>query len=95
MYGVVRRWQADPTTLQDFAQRIPDAVPELQEIPGFVSFSVVIAADTLVSLSVFEDKTGADASTALARRYSLEQWTDLHLNPPEVIGGDVAVHAMR
>lgn len=93
MYGVIRRWQADATTLQDFVQRIQGVLPELRQIQGFVSYNVVLAGDTLVSLSIYQDKAGADESTALARRYSLEQWTDLKLNPPEITSGEVPVHA--
>ncbi len=93
MYGVIRRWRADAATLQDFVQRIQGVLPELQAIEGFVSYSVVIEGDTLVSTSIYQDKAGADASTALARRYSLEEWTDLKVNAPEITSGEVAVHA--
>ncbi len=93
MYGVIRRWRADAATLQDFVQRIQGVLPELQAIEGFVSYSVVIEGDTLVSTSIYQDKAGADASTALARRYSLEEWTDLKVNAPEITSGEVAIHA--
>ncbi len=93
MYGVVRRWRADAATLQDFAQRIQGVLPELQAIQGFVSYSVVMEGDSLVSTSIYQDKAGADASTALARRYAQEQWTDLKLSAPEITSGEVTVHA--
>jgi hypothetical protein len=93
MYGVVRRWRADSATLQELVQRIQRVLPELQAIEGFVSYSAVTEGDTLVSTSIYQDQVGADASTALARRYSLEEWTDLQLTAPEVTSGDVVVHA--
>ena len=95
MYGVVRRWRADAATLQDFVQRIQGVLPELQAIQGFVSYSAIIEGDTLVSTSIYEDKAGADASTALARRYAFEQWTDLKLGAPEITSGEVVVHGLH
>ena len=93
MYGVVRRWQADAATLQDFVQRIQGVLPELQAIQGFVSYSAIMEGNTLVSTSIYQDKAGADASTTLARRYTQEQWTDLQVSAPEITSGEVAVHA--
>jgi quinol monooxygenase YgiN len=93
MYGVVRRWQAEPSTLQAFVHRIHGALPELRQISGFVSYDVIVAGDTLISTSIYQDKDGADQSTELARRYTREQWTDLKLNPPDITSGEVAVHA--
>lgn len=95
MYGVVRRYQGDAATLQDFAQRIQGVVPEVQQVQGFVSYNVVVAGDTLVSMSIYQDKTGADRSTEIARQYALERWSDLKLNPPAITGGDVPVHAAQ
>jgi len=92
MYGVVRRYQGEAAALQDFAQRIPGVLPELQQIQGFVSYNVVLAGDTLVSLSIYQDKAGADRSTEVARQYALERWSDLKLNPPEITEGDVTAH---
>ncbi len=92
MYGVARRYQGDATTLQDFAQRIQGVVPELQQVQGFVSYNVVLAGDTLVSMSIYHDKAGADQSTEIARQYALERWSDLKLNPPEITAGDVVAH---
>ncbi len=92
MFGVVRRFQADAATLQDFAQRIQGVLPELQQIQGFVSYNVVLSGDTLVSLSIYQDKAGADQSTEVARQYALERWSDLKLNAPEITEGDVTAH---
>lgn len=94
MYGVVRRVQADATTLQEFVQRIQGVVPELQQVHGFVSFTVLVSGDTLVSISIYQDKAGADQSTAIALRYVRDEWVDLKLNPPEITSGDVPVHAI-
>jgi hypothetical protein len=95
MYGVIRRWRGDPVTLQDFVGRIRGVLSELQAIEGFVSYDLVVSGDTLVSTSIYQDRAGADASTALARRYSLEQWTDLKLSSPEVTSGEVPVHSTK
>jgi quinol monooxygenase YgiN len=92
MYGVVRQYQADPAALQDMVQRIRGVLPELQQIQGFVSYDVVESGSTLITVSIYGDKAGADASTEVARRYVQEQWSDLKVNPPQITAGDVPVH---
>ncbi len=92
MYGVVRRYQADATTLQDFVQRIQGVKEVVTQIPGFVSYNVVAAGDTVITLSIYQDKAGADASTAAARDYALVRWADLKLAPFEITSGEIAVH---
>jgi quinol monooxygenase YgiN len=93
MYGVVRQYQADPNALQDLVQRIRGVVPELQQIQGFVSYDVVVSGSTLISISIYGDKAGADESTELARRYVQERWSDLKVNPPQITEGDIPLHA--
>jgi len=95
MYGVVRRYDGDPKVLRDFAQRVQGVVEELRQIPGFVSYDVVVTGETLISLSIYEDQAGADASTELSRKYAFNEWTDLKLNPAEVTSGEIVVHAAR
>ena len=92
MYGVVRQWRADVATLQDFVQRIQSALPEVEAIPGFVSYDAVLSGNTLITVSVYQDQAGADAWIALAQRYVLEQWTDLNLGTPQVTNGEVVLH---
>jgi quinol monooxygenase YgiN len=93
MYGVVRQYTADPATLRDLTGRIEKVVTVLQGIQGFISYDVVVAGNTLIAISIYADKAGADESTATARRYVQEEWSDLTIDPPEVTEGEVPVHA--
>jgi quinol monooxygenase YgiN len=93
MYGVVRQYTADPATLEDLAGRIEKVLSVIQAIQGFVSYDVVVSGNTLIAISVYADKAGADESTTTARHYVQEEWSDLSIDPPRVTEGEVPVHA--
>jgi hypothetical protein len=46
----------------------------------------------MASLSVFEDKAGADASVAFAHKWVAENGPHLFPNPPRVTEGNVVAH---
>jgi len=65
-------------------------IPQLEHIPGFVAYYWIDAGDgVMASLSVFEDKDGADKSVELAGDWVRENAAELIPNPPEVIEGTV------
>ena len=91
MYITIRRFRIDPDVMDEVIDLAKDKfLPELAAIPGFKAFYHLRAAeDTLVSVSVFEDKTGADASNRLSQECVKDHFADLLPEPPEVIEGEV------
>ena len=65
-------------------------IPHLEHIPGFVAYYWIDAGDgVMASLSVFDDKDGADKSVELARDWVRENAAELIPNPPKVTEGAV------
>ena len=65
-------------------------IPQLEHIPGFVAYYWIDAGDgVMASLSVFDDKDGADKSVELARDWVRENAAELIPNPPKVTEGAV------
>ncbi|MBI2706019.1 MAG: hypothetical protein HYX32_12130 [Actinobacteria bacterium] len=63
----------------------------LGAIPGFRAYYLVKADDgATISVSVYEDKAGVDASTVAARDWIAANLPDLAVGPPEVVAGDAA-----
>jgi hypothetical protein len=66
----------------------------IREVPGFVNYNVVDAGGgTLVTISVFEDQSGAEESNNRAA-----EWIQQHNlgslipNRPQITAGEVVVH---
>ena len=91
MYVTIRRFKVAPDVIDeviDLAKK--EFLPELVAIPGFKAFYQLHAGeDVLVSVSVFADKTGADASNRLSIECVKDHLADLLPEPPEIIEGEV------
>ena len=98
MYATIRRYTPkagtlDPKALTGLKRRIEDGfAPTLQEIRGFHGYYVVnVGNKELVSIGLFDDKTGATESTRRAAEFVKKDPMKDQLGSPEVREGDVLV----
>ena len=70
-----------------------DFVPLLKKAKGFVRYYWLnTGAGEGASLSVFEDKAGADESIHIAADFVKAELSELMIQKPEVIEGEVKAH---
>lgn len=97
MYATIRRYTPkgtiDQKALDEFKHRLEEKfLPAAQEIPGFHAYYVVNAGNKeLVSISVFEDKTGASESTRRAAEFVQKDPLKDRMGSPEVSEGELLV----
>jgi hypothetical protein len=93
MYSTVRRYEG-VTDSAEAARRVADGfIPLLKTIPGFVSYYFIDAgAGVMASVSVFEDRAGAEASNDQAAGWVADNLADLVTSPPTVTPGEVVAH---
>ena len=65
----------------------------IRSIKGFVSYSLVRTADGGFSVSVFQDKAGADESVKVARDWIEKNASNTGVGAPTVSEGTVIIHA--
>lgn len=96
MYATVRRYEG-VTDPGEAGRRVNEGfVPLLNEIPGFVSYCWVDAGNgVMISTSVFEDSTGAEASNRRAADWVRENLAPLLPNPPQITAGEVVAFTAR
>jgi hypothetical protein len=96
MYAAVRRYEGINDD-DEAARLVRDSfMPQLEHVPGFVAYYWIDAGDGLMaSLSVFEDKAGADESVKFAHKWIEENAPNLFPNPPEVTEGLVVASDTR
>ena len=93
MYATVRRYQGITDTAEAGRRVAEKFVPLLKEIPGFVAYYWVDAGDgVMASMTVYEDRAGAEASNEKAAAWVRESAQDLYTHPPEVTPGEVVAH---
>lgn len=95
MYAAVRRYEGIIDDAEAARLVRDNFLPQLDDIPGFIAYYWIDAgAGTMASLSVFEDKDGADRSVDLARDWIVENAPNLFPNPPQVTEGRVVAHEL-
>jgi hypothetical protein len=97
MYATIRRYTPKGGTLtkskvEEFQHRIEQGfLPIVQEVPGFHCYYVLGGEKELVSVSIFESRSGAQESSKRAAEFvRTDPLKDL-LGTPEVVEGDLLV----
>ena len=93
MYTVIRRYKTDPSSIDEIVRRAGEGfVPIISSAPGFVSYRILDAGNgELITVSVFEDQAGGEASVSMAAGWVRENLASLVPNPPEVTGGQARI----
>src|SRR5215212_9053170 len=95
MHAAIRQYQVAPGSVdEEMIRRINEGfLPIIQEASGFRAYYALDAGDgRFATVSVFEDRAGAEESTRLAADWIKENMASLFPNPPEVLQGEVVVH---
>ncbi len=97
MFATIRRYTpkgtVDKRALDELKQRIENGfVPTVQEVRGFHCYYAVNVDDKeLVTIGIFEDRTGATESTRRAAEFVKKDPLKDQLGSPEVIEGEMLV----
>lgn len=91
MHAVIRGYSgAGSKELFDLLEANKTGVEELiRAVPGFVSYSLIRTADGGVSVTVCQDKSGADESVRVARDWVQKNASALRTNPPSISEGSI------
>jgi hypothetical protein len=88
MYAAVRRYEGITDDAEAGRLVRESFMPLLEEVGGFIAYYWIDAGEgTMASLSVFEDKAGADESVTVAHQWVEDNAAALFPNPPRVTEG--------
>jgi hypothetical protein len=93
MYAVVRNYSgAGAKKLFDLLeQRKADVEAVIRKVPGLMSYTLLRSGDGGVSVTVCQDKAGADESLKVARDWIQKNAANTGASPPAVMEGSVVV----
>ena len=98
MFATIRRYKPksgtfDKKAIDGLKGRIESSfVPSVQEIPGFHSYYVLnVGGKELISIGLFEDRTGATESTRRAAEFVKKDPIKDQIGSPEIHEGDLLV----
>ena len=97
MYAVIRNYQNEAPDILDQIRtlRMPSKMSS-EVSKGFQAYYLLDTWDGgFATISVFEDRAGAEESTRAAAKWVAENIADWTPNPPTIIQGDVAISLAR
>lgn len=91
MHAVVRTYsgQGAKELFELLEQRKADVESIIRSVSGFQSYSLIRTAEGGVSVTVCQDKSGADESVRRAAEWVRENASELATQPPSVSDGTV------
>jgi hypothetical protein len=94
MYAVIRRYHFDLKNGAEIDRQVREGfVPIIKKVKGFVRYYWLdTGMGEGASISIFQDKAGADHSILLAANYIRDHLSKLLTQKPEIIEGPVEAH---
>lgn len=96
LFAAIRRGKVKPRMAGEFAKRVEaGALPAMRKMDGFKGYYLIAGADdTIIAVSLFTNRTVAEASTATLMPWIKENLGGLLASPTEPIEGEVLVSAV-
>lgn len=99
MYAVIRRYTLTPGGARELSQRVErEFIPILKSVPGFVNYMIMEGGtewgrDVLATVSIFDNKEGAEESVKRAAKWVGENLTEFAPSQPVITAGEVLTSA--
>jgi quinol monooxygenase YgiN len=96
MHIAIRRYQVDPGSMDEIMRQVNEGfIPIIKDAQGFLAYYALDDGQgELATVSVFEDRAGAEESISRAADYIRENLASLLPNPPEITAGEVRAHEL-
>ena len=91
MHATIRAYSDNPRLADALAERQDDVKAVVEGIGGFRAYYLVKTADGALSVSVYDDETGAAESTRAAAEWIRENLPDIGGSAPQVFSGEVVI----
>ena len=94
MYATVRIYESAEGLADAVAANRAEILGLFEAIPGFRGYHIVKTGPaSCVSVTVFDDQAGAEASNQAARDWIAGNLANASISPPQVHAGEVAMSA--
>ena len=92
MFATVRKYNGAPTLADELVKRQDEIKSVLQPIRGFQAYYLLKTSDGAVSMTVCEDRAGAEESNRVAATWLKDKLPTFATRTPEISSGEVRIH---
>lgn len=93
MYAVIRRYSGVAKLIHELETRKEEVIGVMKEATGFVAYYAVRDGEALATITICNDRAGADDSTRRAAQWVRDNLPGVRVTQPEAIGGEVFISA--
>jgi hypothetical protein len=91
VHATIRTFEGSPEFADTLVEHEDDVRRVIEELDGFGAYYLIKTGDATVSVSVFEDQTGAEESTRAAGAWVAENLGDQPIPEPKISTGEVVI----
>lgn len=92
MYATVRSYAGSSELVDALVENESSVRQLIDGIDGFKAYYLIRCDDGgAVSVSVYDDRSGADESNRVAAKWIRENLPDVDVSPPQISAGEVAI----
>ena len=92
MFASIRKYNGVPTLVEELLKNQEDIKSVLRPIRGFHSYYLVKTNDGAVSMTVCDDRAGAEESNRVASTFLKDKLPTFATRAPEITTGEVQLH---
>jgi len=92
MFASIRKYNSAPTLADELSKRQDEIKNVLRPIAGFHSYYLIKTGDGAVSMTVCENRTGAEESNRVAATWLKDKLPTFATRPPEIMTGELRIH---
>ena len=92
MFASIRKYNGAPTLADELVKRQDEIRSVLKPISGFHSYYLLKTSDGAVSLTLCEERAGAEESNRVAATWLKDKLPTFATRPPEITTGEVRIH---
>jgi hypothetical protein len=92
MFASIRKYSGAPTLVEELVKKQDDVKSVLRPIRGFHAYYLLKTSDGAVSMTVCDDRAGAEESNRVASTWMKDKLPTFATRTPEVVIGEVQIH---
>ncbi len=92
MFASIRKYNGAPTLVEELVKKQDDVKSVLRPIRGFHAYYLLKTSDGAISMTVCEDRAGAEESNRVASTWLKDKLPAFATRAPEITTGEVQIH---
>ena len=92
MFASIRKYNEAPAFIDELVKKQDDIKSVLRSVPGFHAYYLLNTNDGAVSMTVCQDRAGAEKSDRVAAAWLKDNLPQFATRPPVITTGEVRFH---